>query len=173
MLNLAFSNKEPVVLQESKTIAADVQYFLSYCTGATDDVDFNQYVNEYLYKVFVSSRAYGSKDKLQYIMQQLVLSLNKLINRQLDEILHHKHFKALESSWRGLSYLTNVEEDYDERLIIKIKLLNISWKEVGKDLTRAIEFDQSSLFKRIYSDEFDTPGGEPFGVLLGDYKITH
>src|SRR5207248_32237 len=51
---------------------------------------------------------------------------------------------------------------------------NVSWKELTRDLTvRALEFDQSQLFKKVYSDEFGTPGGEPFGILLGDYEIRH
>ena len=53
-------------------------------------------------------------------------------------------------------------------------MLNVSWKELTKDLTvRALEFDQSQLFRKVYSEEFGTPGGEPFGVLLGDYEIRH
>src|SRR5262249_22136451 len=40
-----------------------------------------------------------------------------------------------------------------------------------RDLERSLEFDQSQLFRKIYSEEFGTPGGEPFGVLLGDFEI--
>ena len=32
------------------------------------------------------------------------------------------------------------------------------------------EFDQSQLFKKVYENEFGTPGGEPYGVLIGDYE---
>ena len=47
----------------------------------------------------------------------------------------------------------------------------MSWKEIARDLERAIEFDQSQLFRKVYNDEFGTPGGEPFGLLVGDYEI--
>ena len=114
-----------------------------------------------------------AKNYLQYLIQQTLLLVSKRINRQLDEIFHHPRFQQLEASWRGLHYLSHIESDYDENLMVKIKVINLTWKEVGRDLTRAIEFDQSHLFKRIYSDEFDMPGGEPYGVLLGDYTITH
>ena len=50
-------------------------------------------------------------------------------------------------------------------------MLSVSWNELARDLERAIEFDQSQLFRKVYSEEFGTPGGEPFGVLLGDYEI--
>ena len=56
---------------------------------------------------------------------------------------------------------------------VKIRVLNISWKELVQDLSRALEFDQSQLFRKVYDAEFGHPGGEPFGVLLGDYEIRH
>ncbi len=36
-----------------------------------------------------------------------------------------------------------------------------------------MEFDQSLLFRKIYENEFGTPGGEPFGALIGDYEWTN
>ena len=46
-------------------------------------------------------------------------------------------------------------------------------RELGRDLQRAVEFDQSQLFKKIYENEFGTPGGEPYGALIGDYEWTN
>lgn len=105
--------------------------------------------------------------------ERAILEIDRALYRQLDQILHHPRFQKLEASWRGLLYLVETEAEYDEDLLIKIKLLNISWPELAKDVTRALEFDQSHVFRRIYSDEFDMPGGEPFGVILGDYEISH
>jgi len=106
-------------------------------------------------------------------LDRLIISLDRLISRQLDEILHHPRFQRLEASWRGLHYLTDAEAEYDEDLSVKIKVLNVSWAELAKDVTRALEFDQSHIFRRVYSDEFDMPGGEPFGVMLCDYEVSH
>ena len=117
--------------------------------------------------------AAGEPGQLQYLLRRAIVEIEERIARQLDEIIHHEQFKALEASWRGLLYLVETEADYDEELMVKIKMLDISWAEVARDLGKAIEFDQSNLFQRIYSDEFDTPGGEPFGVLLGDYRMSH
>jgi type VI secretion system protein ImpC len=52
-------------------------------------------------------------------------------------------------------------------------MLNVSKRELNRDLTRAVEFDQSQLFKKIYENEFGTPGGEPYGALIGDYEWTN
>lgn len=105
--------------------------------------------------------------------ERAILEIDRAIYQQLDQILHHPRLQKLEASWRGLLYLVETEAEYDEDLLIKIKMLNISWPELAKDVTRALEFDQSQVFRRIYSDEFDMPGGEPFGVILGDYEVSH
>ena len=56
---------------------------------------------------------------------------------------------------------------------LKIRMLNATKREVNRDLTKAVEFDQSQLFKKIYENEFGTPGGEPYGTLVGDYEWTN
>lgn len=106
-------------------------------------------------------------------IDRVIVEMDRRINEQLDAILHHPRFQRLEASWRGLHYLASVEAEYDEELSVKIRVLNVSWSELAKDVTRALEFDQSQLFRKIYSSEFDMPGGEPFGVMLGDYEIAH
>ena len=55
---------------------------------------------------------------------------------------------------------------------LKIRVLNASKRDLTRDLQRAVEFDQSQLFKKIYENEFGTPGGEPYGALIGDYEWT-
>lgn len=99
-----------------------------------------------------------------------IAEIDQLIDEQLNEIIHHPRFQKLEASWRGLWYLVEQAEGTNN---IKIRLLDISWPEVVKDIGRAMEFDQSQLFHKIYSEEYGTPGGEPYGVILGDYEISH
>ena len=101
--------------------------------------------------------------------------IDRLLNRQLNEILHHQRFQKLEGTWRGLAYLVKDLDppELQEPPKIKIKLLNASWKDLNRDAEIASDFDQSQFFKRVYTDEFDSPGGEPYGLLLGDFDITH
>lgn len=99
-----------------------------------------------------------------------VAHLDQLLNDQLNTILHHPAFQHLESSWRGVSYLVERSDEEAERNI-KIKLLNVTWRELERDFERAVEFDQSQLFRRVYEDEFGNPGGEPYSVILADYEI--
>jgi type VI secretion system protein ImpC len=53
--------------------------------------------------------------------------------------------------------------------------MNISKKDLGKTLKKfkGTAWDQSPLFKKIYEEEFGTPGGSPYGCLIGDYSFDH
>lgn len=111
-----------------------------------------------------------TKQEIALRLNRDVSRIDSLITDQVNAILHHEKFQKLESAWRGLKYLTDTA--YREgQPNIKVKVLSISWREVERDLERAPEFDQSQIFKRIYDDEFGQPGGEPFGLMIGDYAI--
>jgi type VI secretion system protein ImpC len=97
-----------------------------------------------------------------------ITEIDKKLSAQLNEILHNPDFQKLESSWRGLHYLVSQSET-GERL--KIRVLNATKKELAKDLEKAVEFDQSTLFKKIYEEEYGTLGGEPYGMMMGDYEF--
>jgi type VI secretion system protein ImpC len=95
-----------------------------------------------------------------------IAQIDHLVSIQLNEILHNAEFQRLEASWRGLKYLLAQTET---GATLKIKVFNVSKKELLKDLQRAPEFDQSALFKKVYEEEFGVFGGAPFGALVGDY----
>jgi type VI secretion system ImpC/EvpB family protein len=99
-----------------------------------------------------------------------VARIDELLNNQLNAILHHAAFQKLEAAWRGLKFLV---DSVPEGANVKVRMLNVSWKEVVRDQERAIEFDQSQLFRKVYNDEFGMPGGEPFGMLVGNYDVCH
>jgi len=97
-----------------------------------------------------------------------VAQIDHLISIQLNEILHNQQFQKLEASWRGLKYLMDQSET---GVMLKIKILNVTKRELLRDLQRAPEFDQSALFKKVYEEEYGVFGGAPFGALLGDYEF--
>lgn len=107
------------------------------------------------------------KDPVAFI-SQTAESIDATIGLQLDEILHCDDFKAIEASWRGLHYLVMNTETSTH---LKLRLLNATKKELLDDLEKAIEFDQSQLFKKIYEAEYGTFGGHPYSCLLGDYEF--
>ncbi|MBV8591309.1 MAG: type VI secretion system contractile sheath large subunit, partial [Acetobacteraceae bacterium] len=98
---------------------------------------------------------------------QAIAAIDHKLSAQLNEIMHSPRFSQLEGSWRGMHYLINNSETGTS---LKLKVLNITKRELGRDLARAVEFDQSELFKKTYENEFGMPGGEPYGSLIGDYE---
>jgi type VI secretion system protein ImpC len=100
-------------------------------------------------------------------LEGAIAAIDRKLSEQLNEIIHHPRFLQLEGTWRGLNYLVMNSETGTS---LKLRVLNVPKKELIKDLGRAVEFDQSTLWKQIYENEFGTPGGEPYGALIGDYE---
>jgi type VI secretion system protein ImpD len=99
---------------------------------------------------------------------ELILLIDEALNRQVNAILHHSAFQAMEARWLGLAMLVR---EASQSTDVKIKILSVSWKELCRSMERASDFDQSHLFELVYNQEFGMPGGEPFGLLLGDYQL--
>jgi len=124
-----------------------------------------------LVKEFVAQVLDGSmtvsKDA-EAMINARIAQIDHLLSLQLNQILHHEAFQKLEGSWRGLRHLMDQSETSAQ---LKIKVLNVSKKDLLRDLQRAPEFDQSALFKKVYEEEFGIFGGAPFANLIGDYEF--
>jgi type VI secretion system protein ImpC len=106
---------------------------------------------------------------LSVTINSAISKIDSLMSKQLAAIMHTPEFQKLEGSWRGLNHLVMNSET---STTLKIKMLNVSKKDLGKDIAKAAEFDQSGIFKKLYENEFGSPGGEPYGALIGDYEFT-
>ena len=102
----------------------------------------------------------------EQMLNSRIAQIDELLSKQLNEIMHHEEFQKLEGSWRGLHYLVHQSETSTN---LKIKLMNVTRRELLNDLKNVSEFDQSTTFKKIYEEEFGVLGGQPFGALVGDY----
>jgi type VI secretion system protein ImpC len=102
------------------------------------------------------------------MINERVAELDKLLSDQLNEILHHESFQALEGSWRGLHDMVFGTETSTR---LKLRLLNVTKKELLKDLESAVDHDMSVLFKKVYEEEYGTFGGHPYSLLIGDYTF--
>jgi type VI secretion system protein ImpC len=105
-------------------------------------------------------------------IEAMIAEIDKKLSAQVNEILHHAELQQLESAWRGLHHLVSNSET-DEML--KIRVFNVSKAELGKTLKRykGAAWDQSPIFKKIYTEEYDQFGGHPFGCLVGDFYFDH
>jgi type VI secretion system protein ImpC len=99
-----------------------------------------------------------------------IQALDEALSKQLAAVMHHPEFQKLEGTWRGLHYLVMSS---NTSTMLKIRMLSVSKRDLFKDLDRAVEFDQSQTFKKLYENEFGSPGGEPYGALIGDYEFTN
>jgi len=107
---------------------------------------------------------------LRDAVDQDIAAIDAMLSEQLDAILHHARLRKLEGTWRGVAWLIDGVE-LSNRL--KVKIINVGWPEICRDLERAIEFDQSLMFRKVYEEEFGTPGGEPYGLLVVDHDVRH
>jgi type VI secretion system protein ImpC len=119
----------------------------------------------------LSETALISDDAVRSI-EAIIAEIDMKLSEQINLIMHHQDFQALEGSWRGMHHLVNNTET-DETL--KIRVLNIPKKDLAKTIKKykGTAWDQSPLFKKLYEEEFGSPGGEPYGCLIGDYNFDH
>jgi type VI secretion system protein ImpC len=110
-----------------------------------------------------------SKDT-EAMINARISQIDQLISQQLNEVMHDPEFQKLEASWRGLQYLVQNSETGDQ---LKIRVMNVSKKDLLKDMEKAAEFDQSALFKKVYEEEFGMFGGASYAALLGDYEFSN
>ncbi len=90
----------------------------------------------------------------------LITRMDEILAEQLSLVLHHRAFKTLEGTWRGLQYLvSNVEMDED----LKLRVFDVS----KEDLAATVLAYQGAAWEehplRVQMRH------EPFGCLIGDY----
>jgi type VI secretion system ImpC/EvpB family protein len=115
-------------------------------------------------------RAQRSAAAVRGEIARLIVGLDRLVGEQLDRVLHHPRFQRLEALWRGVAWL---DEGMAGDPQLKLRILNVRWAELERDFDRAMVFDRTVLFDKVYSDEFGRPGGEPFGMLVVDHPVHH
>ncbi len=105
-------------------------------------------------------------------IEAMIASIDATIARQVNLILHHPEFQRIEGTWRGVHFLVGLSQT---DALFKIKLLDISKRELVRTLRkfRGTAWDQSPIFRKVYEEEYGQFGGEPYGVLVGDYSFDH
>lgn len=108
---------------------------------------------------------------LRAALDRDIAMLDTMLSAQLDAVLQHPRLRRLEGSWRGLQWLIERLPRTGGR--VRVKMLHARWAEVCRDIDRALEFDQSHLFRKIHDEQFGMAGGEPFGLIAADYEVRH
>ena len=158
-------------VQNSDDLDLNLEKFLTRGKMAREDVQRPravEIIKEFINQLDIIGEAAG--DDPLALIQRRIEELDEMLSLQINEVLHHQEFQTLEATWRGFNYLT-FKTFTSSRL--KIRVLNISKKDLLKDLERAPEFDQSAMFKLIYEEEYGTYGGSPYSCLMGDYEFSN
>ena len=122
---------------------------------------------EYLIESMQDNYLQQDIDLYHYINSK-IYALNSKLSLQIDEVIHHSSFNQLESRWLGL-YQTIMNADSNP--LVKYMLFEVDYKEIDRDLTRVVEFDQSKIFDLIYSKQIGTYGGDPVSVIIIDREF--
>src|SRR5690606_3840318 len=163
------TTQEQLASQQAEAQTTETS-FLEQAIGATKQTARNE--TEELLRTLTQEAMKGTVkwDKnLSVTINAAIRAIDEAMSTQLAAVMHNEKFQKLEGSWRGLNYLVNNSETSTQ---LKIRMMNLSKKELGKDLEKAVEFDQSQIFKKIYESEFGTAGGQPYAALIGDYEFS-
>ncbi|PKG38769.1 type VI secretion system contractile sheath large subunit [Psychromonas sp. Urea-02u-13] len=163
------SVQESTVTQAEESEVLETS-FLEQAIGATRQTPRNE--TEELLKTLTQEAMNGTVtwDKsLTVTINSAIDAIDAALSKQLSAIMQDQKFNKLEGSWRGLHHTVMNSETSSQ---LKIRVLNVSKKEIQKDLEKAVEFDQSQTFKKVYESEFGTAGGEPYAALIGDYEFS-
>ncbi|RJE76194.1 hypothetical protein CWB96_04005 [Pseudoalteromonas citrea] len=101
--------------------------------------------------------------------KHLISEIDRVISEQLSLIMASQQFVDLEARWRNLQELVSLPVNYKT---IKVKIMNISWQEISHDLNIATSIKHTRLYNVVANQEFNTMGGEPYGLLVIDHNVS-
>ncbi|TPV96096.1 MAG: type VI secretion system contractile sheath large subunit [Myxococcales bacterium FL481] len=143
------------ILSETKLSPGDDAYSVA-----------KQGVHAFISEMLSSSAAVSVVDKTA--VDAMIAEIDQRLSAQVNEIMHHPEVQKLESTWRGLKFAvdqTNFREN------IRIEILNCSKEALLEDFEDSPEVVKSGLYKNIYSAEYGTFGGKPFGMICSLYDF--
>lgn len=99
---------------------------------------------------------------------QLIAAVDAATGGLMRGILHDRRYQELEAAWRGLFFLVRRTETSSE---LKIHLLDVSKDELADDLKNAGSLSETLVYRHLIHEAIETPGGEPFAAILGNYSF--
>ncbi len=164
---MAAKTSTAVSVSSKDTLVGQIVNFTRLPEGEESYEIAKQGVQALLKEVFTKKEESARIDK-NYV-DHLIEELDKRLSLQMDEILHHPAFKAIETPWRSLKFLVD-RTDFKEN--IKVQYFNVTKADLLSDFEESADVSESGLFRQVYTEEFGQYGGEPVGVIIGNYDIT-
>jgi type VI secretion system protein ImpC len=104
------------------------------------------------------------------LVDSLIAAIDQRLAAQLDAILHHPTFQALEREWRTVKFLV---DRIDSRENIIVEMVNLSREDLDLDFQDSPEIGQSGLYRLAYVAEYGQFGGRPLALALAQYEIAN
>ncbi|NQY62600.1 MAG: type VI secretion system contractile sheath large subunit [Alteromonadaceae bacterium] len=102
-------------------------------------------------------------------IDECIKKIDDEISNELDDFLHKPNFQSLEANWRALESLVDTTDFSKD---IEIRLLDVTKNELYADFSaNRSDISNSSLFKKVYTQEYDQYGGKPYGAIIALYKF--
>ncbi len=100
--------------------------------------------------------------------KDLVAVVDRASGEIMREILHHPVFQSLESAWRGLYFLVRrIETGVD----LKIFICDVTKDQLAADLKSNGNLTDTSFFKFLSDDNYQSVGVENWAVVGGSYNF--
>lgn len=160
---------ETVETEKEQSLIASI---LSFSKLANDENNYaiaTQGMQSLLSRVLENDAAIDDVRIDKRYVESLIDELDEKLSMQMDEVIHNAIFQALESPWRSLKLLTDRTE-FSEN--IKIELLSVSQSELLEDFEDTADITETGLYRKVYTDEFGQFGGDPYGVIIGNYSLS-
>jgi type VI secretion system protein ImpC len=94
---------------------------------------------------------------------------DEALSAKMRELLHRPDFQALEAAWRALKMLVDNLETGET---LSLHLLDITKEELSAELSAAGEtLSASPLLRRLMEERGGAFGGEPWSLLVGNYRF--
>jgi type VI secretion system protein ImpC len=93
--------------------------------------------------------------------KEKITDLDRKLCSQICEVLHHPDFQRLEATWFGLLHLAGNNQPSPS---LKVRVLNVHKKELMADRDKI-------LWRKAYEECYGILGGQPFGLLVGDFEF--
>ena len=101
-------------------------------------------------------------------IDRAILAIDEALAAQVDAILHQSEYQALEAAWRGLAHVVD-RVAFEEN--VRIYVWSYSKDEALLDFEDAGEVIKTRFFSTVYTAEYGTFGGQPYGAVLATFDV--
>jgi type VI secretion system protein ImpC len=132
----------------------------SYKTPVTDSPELKSFIRAIVRPHLITTDENEQANLIAYV--------DESISELMKKILHHPHFQALESAWRGLYFVVRRTETSRD---LKLFLMDVSKNEATESLKSEKDLTDTGLYREIVTDTFQRMNGDIWALICGNYTF--